>query len=157
MRTLLPAILLVVLGATGAGAASADLAAPIHQFVDSFNKGDIKTAEAAHSATGLVIIDEMPPYQWQGPGAFKSWLDDLTKYDAAGGVTDGHLALGELIREESSGDHAYVVMTAVFSFKANGAPMREAAQMTFALRKEAPGWRIGGWTFAGSRPTPGNP
>jgi hypothetical protein len=46
------------------------------------------------------------------------------------------------------------VVPAVYTFKHRGAAMREAAQMTFALRKGADGWRIHGWTWTGPKPEP---
>lgn len=157
MKTLLSAICIVAVTANVVAATpNTEVSAPIHQFIDSFNEGDAATAEAAHVTTGLVIIDEMPPYQWQGAAAFKTWLGDLTKYNTAASITDGNMRLGEVIREEISGDRAYVVTTAMYSFKANDKPMREDAQMTFALRKETAGWRISGWAFAGPEATPGN-
>ena len=33
--------------------------------------------------------------------------------------------------------------------------MKEAAQMTFALRKGDSGWKINGWSFTGPTPQPG--
>lgn len=127
--------------------------ATVQRFLDAFNKGDLKTAEATH-ATEVAIVDEMPPYHWRGREAFKAWLADLTEYDAARGVTDGHMKLGDLVREETTGDAAYVVVATEYTFKQNGTPMREPSQMTFALKKEKAGWRIVGWTFAGPKPTP---
>jgi len=37
--------------------------------IDSFNKGDPAAAEAANVSTGVIIIDEVAPHLWQGPGA----------------------------------------------------------------------------------------
>jgi hypothetical protein len=34
---------------------------PVHQFLDGFNKGDMKTAAAA-CACPVFIIDEVPPH-----------------------------------------------------------------------------------------------
>jgi len=127
--------------------------ATVHQFIDAFNKGDIKAAEATHAAD-VAIVDEVAPYQWQGHGAFEAWLDALTKHDTANGVTDGNVKLGNAIREEVTGDHAYVVMASEYAFKQKGVPMKEPSQMTFALRNERDGWRIVAWTFAGPKPTP---
>ncbi len=56
-----------------AAAADAALAAPIHQFIDAFNKGDGKTAGATHLASGVTIIDEVAPFIWTGPKAFETW------------------------------------------------------------------------------------
>jgi len=148
-------VCLAALSATSAAAAAtAELAAPIHQFIDAFNKGDGKTAGATHLAAGVSIIDEVPPYIWQGPKAFETWVADLTKNDAAAGITDEKVTLGAVTREVVSPQTAYVIVAATYSFKQKGVAMREPAQMTFALTKTAEGWRIAGWTWTGPDPVP---
>ena len=144
--------LLCVLAVTGNAAGvtlDAQVAAPIHRFIDGFNAGDTKGAEAAHTKTDLVIVDAVPPYQWQGANAFTTYLADLKKHDEAAGVTEGRITLGAPIRQEVAGDRAYVVVNVTYSTKTRGVPFQAAAQMTFAMRKEADGWRIGSWTYAG--------
>jgi len=139
----------------GAGfAADAQLMAPITQFIDSFNKGDAAAAEATHTKEGVVIVDEPPPYLWQGSGAFKAWAADLEKDAKAHGFTDQAVKISPATREEVTGDQAYVIVPAVFTFKEKGAPMREQAQMTFTLRKGADGWKITTWAWTGPRATP---
>jgi hypothetical protein len=140
--------------ATAAGAANAELQAPINRFLDSFNKGDVKGAAAAHLATGVSIIDEVPPHVWQGPKAFATWVDDLTKNDKAAGITEEKVTLGDVTREVVSGDTAYVVVAATYSFKQKGVAMTEPAQMTFALKKAGDAWKISAWTWTGPDPTP---
>ena len=139
--------------ATAAGAANAQLQAPINQFIDSFNKGDVKGAAAAHLAS-VSIIDEVPPHVWQGPKAFATWVDDLTKNDKAAGITEEKVTLGAVTREVISGDTAYSVLAATYSFKQKGVAMSEPAQMTFALKKAGDAWKISGWTWTGPDPTP---
>ena len=152
MRNVL-VILCMLFATTAVAAESAEPLAAVHRFIDSFDKGDVKGAEATHAAD-VTIIDDFPPFHWHGRGAFKSWVDDLTKYDKANGVTDGNLELGNPLRQEVSGARAYVVVASEYSFKQNGVTMREPSQMTFALAKDRHGWRIIGWTFAGAKPTP---
>ena len=148
--------LVCALGSIVAAAATPDAAlnAPIHAFIDSFNHGDAAAARAAHSSGDVSIIDEVPPFRWQGRDAFKAWSDDLAADATKNGITDQWVALGDVVRQESAGDRAYVVVQAVYTFKQNGTPMREAAQMTFALRKEGDSWRIAGWTWTGPPPQP---
>jgi ketosteroid isomerase-like protein len=155
MKALLAMILCCVAASAHAAGVALDagVGAAIHQFIDSFDKGDVKAAEATHAADPT-IVDEVPPYRWQGRGAFKTWLGDLTKHDTAAGVTDGNVKLGEAIRQEIDGDHAYVVMAAEYTFKQKGMPMKAAAQMTFALAKGKGGWRIAGWTYSAPRAAP---
>ena len=44
------------------------------------------------------------------------------------------------------------MVPAVYTFKERGVAMREAAQMTFVLKKGAGGWLIHGWTWTGPAP-----
>jgi hypothetical protein len=129
-----------------------DINAPIHQFIDSFNKGDEASAAAAHVETDLVIIDEVPPFIWQGHDAFKTWSADLAANDKTLGITDEAVTLGDTTRVERTADRAYAVVAVVYTYKQKGVAMREPAQMTFALRKEHAAWRINGWTWTGPKP-----
>jgi ketosteroid isomerase-like protein len=154
MRVLAASVLvLATVGATGIRAADDAVMAPIQKFVDSFNKGDAAAAAATHAAGAeLAIMDEVPPYIWRGAQAFQTWSADLAKDSEKQGITDQAVTLGAPTRQELSGDRAYVVVPAVYTFKQRGVSMREAAQMTFALKKEADGWRIHGWTWTGPKP-----
>jgi hypothetical protein len=129
--------------------------APIQKFIDSFNKGDAAAAAASHAATAdLAIIDEVPPYLWRGPQAFQAWSADLDSDAKKHGITDQVVTISAPTREELNGDQAYVVVPAVYTFKEGGIAMREAAQMTFALKKGASGWLIHGWVWTGPKPQP---
>ena len=139
--------------ATSSVAANAQLEAPIHQFIDAFNKGDVKGAAATHLAS-VSIIDEVRPHIWQGPKAFMSWVTDLTNDDKAAGVSGESVTLGAVKREVVSGATAYVVIEATYGFTQKGVAMREPAQMTYAMKKTAKGWKIAGWTWTGPDPTP---
>jgi hypothetical protein len=126
---------------------------PIQTFIDSFNRGDAAAAAATHAAgADLAIIDEFPPFLWQGPSAFQSWSADLDGDSKKRGITDQVVTISAPTREEESGDHAYVVVPAVYSYKERGVAMREAAQFVFALRKGADGWKIHGWAWTGPKP-----
>jgi hypothetical protein len=133
-------------------AGNAALEAPIHQFVDDFNKGDAAGAAAAFLPS-VSIIDEVPPHIWVGPKAFATWAADLAKDDMAHGISGEAVALGALKREVVSGKTAYVIVAATYSFKQNGMDMHEVSQMTFAMQKAADGWKIAGWTWTGPKAT----
>lgn len=145
-------VVCMVLGGA-AGAADDPLMAPITKFVDAFNKGDMAAAAATHAADAT-ILDEVPPYQWRGSQAFQAWGTALDGDSKKRGITDQAVALGAPTRQETSGDRAYVVVPAVYTFKEGGVAMREAAQMTFVLQKGAAGWLIHGWTWTGPKPQP---
>jgi ketosteroid isomerase-like protein len=154
----LAALVWLALGApAGAQTGEAELFAPIQKFIDSFNKGDAAGAAATHAASAdLTIIDEVPPYAWRGAKAFQAWSADLESDAKKNGITDPMVTLSPPMRIERSGDRAYVVVPAVYTFKLKGTAMREAAQMAFVLKRGtgAGSWLIDGWTWTGPKPQP---
>lgn len=143
-----------LLVATALAADTAAVIAPIHQFIDGFNSGDVKSAYAAYAAGQITIIDEFPPHRWAGLHAAQQWAADYDKHAAATGVTDGSVKYGAPTRSEVEGDAAYVVIPALYTYKERGQAVAEEGQMTFALHKEAGGWKIEGWTWTGVKPHP---
>ena len=155
MRYLTVGVMAWCLAGAAASAQTADpqVMAPIQKFLDTFNKGDMAGAAAVHAADGdLVIIDEVPPYVWHGAKAFQAWSAALDADSKARKITEPMVVISAPTRMELTGDRAYVIVPAVFTFKQAGAAMRENAQMTFALKKGAAGWLIHGWTWSGPKP-----
>ena len=135
-----------------AGSASAsetlDVMRTVWQFVGSFNKGDVKTA-LGDCAAQSSIIDEFPPYSWQGATGCADWSNDFDAYIKKNGMTDPKVTLGLLRHVDVSGDRAYVVVPANFTFKKNGKRINERSSIwTLALQKVADSWRITGWAWA---------
>ena len=142
-----------VAASIGAQAPDAQLLAPIQKFIDSFNKGDVAGAMATHAASAdLTIVDEVPPFVWHGPKAFQAWSTALDSISKQAGITDQMVTISAPTRTESSGDSAYLIVPAVYTYKEKGVAMRETAQMTVVLKKGASGWLIHGWTWTGPKP-----
>ena len=153
MRRTFIALVVAVL-AVGFAAASAtasdktDVMATVKQFVDSFNKGDSKTAAAA-CTEDVSIIDEFPPYAWMGAGSFTKWMSDYDADAKKNGITEGGVTLGEARHVDVAGARAYVVIPADYAYKQNGEPIKQSGSiMTLALQKGEAGWRIVAWSWA---------
>jgi hypothetical protein len=149
--------LAVAISAWSAGSAMADegpLMAPIHQFVDAFNKGDDKAAAKAFAPGSIDIIDEVPPHAWSGTSALQHWAKALEAASKAGGLTDEGVSLGDATRQDVNGGVGYVVVAATFTYKEMGKPMREPAQMVYSLKKLSGHWLITGWTWVGGKEEP---
>ena len=148
MRTMLFAfVVAAVIAAPAAASDKTDVMVPVHQFVDGFNKGDVKSALAA-CAEQTSIVDEFPPYEWHGPGACAKWAEDFGADAKKNGITDGVVTLGKPRHVDISGNNAYVVVPADFRYKKNGKPTHEiGSTLTVALQKEADGWRMTGWAW----------
>lgn len=145
--------LLATLAALPAFAADPGVDAAVRAFGDALHKGDMKAFKAMHVAAPT-IIDEMAPHYWSGANAFDSWAGDLGKFEAAQGISASQVTIGAPIYEVASGDHAYVVAPSSYSFQQKGAAMRETAQITIVLDKDASGWKVARWSWAGREPKP---
>ena len=123
-----------------------DAMAPVHQFIDAFNKGDPKTAIAA-CADESSVIDDFPPYKWQGAGCGK-WADGFAAISKKEGISDARIVLDKLRHVDVTDDLAYIVVTVTLIYKVKGHSKTLPSMFTASLRKEASGWRITGWAWA---------
>jgi hypothetical protein len=124
-----------------------EVMAPVHQFIDGLNKGDTKTALAACAAPSSVI-DEFPPYGWQGATACADWANDFAADSKKNGITDAIVTLGKPRHVDITGDRAYVVVPTTYTYKQKGKPVTESGSiLTAALQKSAAGWRMTGWAW----------
>jgi len=149
MRKILFVLVLAALAQTSAAAQDKTaVMTSVQQFVDAFNKGDVKTAAAA-CAEQTSIIDEFPPHEWHGAGACEKWMNDYDRDARKNGITDGVVALGSPRHVDITADHAYVVVPANYTYKQKEKPVKETGSvLTVALRKGGAGWRITGWAWS---------
>jgi len=125
-----------------------DVMTVVRQFVDGFNKGEVKTAVAACSEQ-TSIIDEFPPPAWHGAGACLNWANDYDADARKNGITDGVVTLRSPRHIDITGDRAYVVVPVNYTFKKKGALIKEVGStFTIALQQEKDAWRITGWAWA---------
>jgi len=137
----------VLPAAPAAASEKTDVMVPLHQFIDGFNKGDLKTA-LAQCAEQTSIIDEFPPHEWHGSGACSTWVNDFDADAKKNGITDGMVTLGKPRHVDITADKAYVVVPANYTYKQKGKPMKEmGSTLTVALQKAAAGWRITRWAW----------
>jgi ketosteroid isomerase-like protein len=139
------ALLWVSAPALAAGDHDAVLA-PIHQFVEALNKGDMKAAAAAHTAAPS-IIDDVPPHQWQGSDAFDKWSSSDAAEMQKNGITAPTVKIKAPSQIQVEGDSAYVVVPTVYSFVMKGKKVAETGFLTFALAQQGSDWRIAGWAW----------
>jgi hypothetical protein len=132
----------------GATDSTQPVMATVHQFIDGFNKGDVKAALAA-CADRTSVIDEFPPHEWQGSTACADWARDLAASNEREGISRGVVTLSAPWRVDVSGDRAYVVVPARYAYDQHGKHVAESGSIfTLALQKVAGRWRITGWAWA---------
>jgi ketosteroid isomerase-like protein len=126
----------------------ADVVAAVHQFFDNLDEKTLPKALATCDSP-VSILDEFPPHVWHGPTACADWFKGLVAYNEKSGITDGVATLGAPWTVDVTGDRAYVVAPAAYTFKQHGKPVKEAhAVFTVGLRRTDAGWRITGWTWS---------
>jgi len=125
-----------------------DVMAVVHQWVDSFNKGDTKSGLAACADEGA-IIDDIPPHEWHGSGVCSKWLSDYDAWATKNGVTAAHATPGKARHVDVDGSTAYVVLPMTLTYRDHNNPMKETGTLvTMSLAKADAGWRITGWSWA---------
>jgi hypothetical protein len=153
MKRVLIASLALVFSVTAALAANGeDPSAPVRQFIDGFNTGNVQSAFAAYATGDITIIDEFAPHIWTGIEAAHHWADAYDKHAQATGVTDSKVTYGKPTRMEVNGDAAYVILPTLYRYKEHGDPRQEEGQMTVVLNREAGAWKIRSWTWSGVKP-----
>jgi hypothetical protein len=135
-------------------AAGDDPAAPVRQFIDGFNSGDVQSAFAAYATGPITIVDEFAPHIWSGPNAAHEWADAYDNHAKATGVTDGKVTYGKPTRVEEVADAAYVVIPTVYLYKEHGKAIKEEGQVTAVLHRESGAWKIRAWIWSGVKPHP---
>jgi hypothetical protein len=148
MHKLVIALAIAVAGAGPViGSEETDVMAPVRQFINGFNSGDVKMAKEA-CTDNLIIIDDFPPHAWDGSEAISKWLNDLQMFGKKNGSSDWFLTLGKPRHVDVTEAHAYVVVPTNLSYKKNRQLVKEAGLMTLVLHKGASGWRIAAWSWA---------
>src|ERR1700760_1812712 len=142
MKHAIVAFLALVLGAPAmVPAAGDDPAAPVRQFIDGFNSGNVQSAFAAYATGSITIVDEFAPHIWSGPKAAHEWADAYDKHAQATGVTEGKVTYGKATRVKEVADAAYIVMPTVYLYKEHGKPLKEEGQITVVLNRESGAWK----------------
>jgi len=148
MRMTFFALLLALSAAPAAAAPPAGGPADtVYRFMSALNKNDAKTALALCEASAS-ILDEFPPHEWQGTNTCGRWLDAYVAYDKSRGISNEYVALRRPLHADVTGDRAYTVFPALYTYVQHGARVREPAVFTVALRLTRSGWRITGWAWA---------
>ena len=135
-------------------AAGDDPAAPVRQFIDGFNTGNVDSAFAAYASGPITIVDEFAPHLWAGPKAAHDWADAYDKHAQATGVSDGKVTYSKPTRIVQDAETAYVLLPAVYLYKEHGKPLKEEGQFTAILNRESGAWKIRGWPWSGVKPHP---
>jgi hypothetical protein len=148
LAALAGAIAFTCLPAAAAPSDSAGAVTAARNAIAAFDKGDLK-AWAAACDSPASIIDDFPPHTWWGATACADWVKAFTAFGKANKITDNVVTLGKPWQAAVTGDRAYTVFPATYTYKLAGKPMTESGSvMTIVLKKTGSGWLIEAWTWA---------
>lgn len=134
-------------GAATAQGVDPAVMAPINMLNEGFNTNQ-PAKLAGSQVASPIILDEFAPYQWSGPAALMGWGSDFGKFAVSHGVMSGKVEFADPTVAEVDGDHAYVVSPSIITFKTKDGQIKNAGTFTFALVKQADGWKIASWAYA---------
>ncbi|MGB9473867.1 MAG: hypothetical protein WCE87_02230 [Candidatus Udaeobacter sp.] len=141
------AISVAVIGRSAVASEETDVMVPVQQFVEGFNKSDVKMAETACAEEAL-IIDDFPPHVWHGAGAASKWFKAYQAYAKANNMSEAVVTLDKPKHVDVTGADAYVVVPTTFRFKKKTEIVNETGVMTLVLHKAAQDWQITAWSWA---------
>ena len=147
MRAIILGAAIAVAASPALAAGGSDITVVVKQYGHAVASGDMKGA-AALCTSPAVVIDDFPPHVWQGPNACAEWQAGLNAMIRQGGMTDARVTIGPASHLKVTGDVAYGVYPAVFSFKQKGKPQTEPGTWAFAMKRAGGAWRISGWSWA---------
>jgi hypothetical protein len=137
-------VLVTTLAAAGSAVADekVDVMVPVRQFLDSYSRDDLQGIASTCTDKTSIVFD-VPPYEWQGPGACARWWEDVRAENVKLVLSDAVAVLHKPRHIMIRDGHAYVVATVDYSYKIQGKRGEElGGSMVFVLQKSDGIWRI---------------
>lgn len=126
-------------GLAGAVAAAERVAAIIES-------GGVASAKSAFSDRDVTIIENFPPFVFEGAGAVERWSEGMRAHLA--GVTALRHAFGPAQDFSRSGGEVYFSLPTTWRGVAHGKPFVEHGGWSFVLIKQRGRWRVRGYGWA---------
>jgi ketosteroid isomerase-like protein len=130
-----------------------EIADAVRAMVDAVNAGDIAAALAAFT-DAPTIIEDVPPFRWQGPSAASDWLSAMAANAAQLDVEAIEMRLRDPTRIETAGDNAYGVFPGMLALTTRQARLVAEGVLTLTLRLAGDDWRIETLVWSGPPPAP---
>jgi ketosteroid isomerase-like protein len=148
LQSILAAVVLAALPSISALASDeADVMLIAREWADTFGNDGFSKSNAP-CTDDAVVIDDLPPHVWQGPGACSKWYQAVQAWAATANVTHATITLGATSHLEINSGYTYLVAPVTLSFLKGGKPGKDLGIVTMSLRKADSGWRISGLSWA---------
>jgi ketosteroid isomerase-like protein len=148
VRNLLITVAMVMSTSTPVVASdTTDVIAVVHRWTDAFSQGSFNT-DIAPCTEDAVVIDDLSPHVWQGPGACSKWFKAFAAWASKAGVGNAVITLGEIRHLDFDGGFAYLVAPVTLSYIKAGKPVNFLGMITMTLRRRESAWRVSGMAWA---------
>lgn len=158
MKTLMLAISAAALSSSPAAnaaatdqdnSAAAEVTALANRVIAAENSGDITTVQSVWAPGDHAIVDNFPPFSWRGADALTGWLTDYGKEAARAGNTEAISRIGPALYVRADGARIYAVFPDTYTYRRNGAAVREDLLWTLVAVRSAQGLKMESVVFTG--------
>jgi hypothetical protein len=134
---------------SGMAGPDADLMAPIERIARFMETLDARALDGAFAARDVVIVENFPPYVFQGDDAVPRWAEGFAEH--AMNISGLRHSFGAPHDFQSDGDTAFLSLPTTWRGTTGGRSFTETGGWAFVLVKQPDGWRVRsyGWAVTG--------
>jgi ketosteroid isomerase-like protein len=93
--------------------------------------------------SNAIVVDEFPPFTWQGPDAARNWYEQYLGLVKSVGMRDIVVIVSDPDRNVTiAADRAYVTFPTSIKYTLKGKREEERGRWTLVLEKQSGKWRI---------------
>jgi ketosteroid isomerase-like protein len=93
--------------------------------------------------SNAIVIDEFPPFTWQGKDAAKTWYESYLALAKGSGMSNIVVTISDPDRKATiATDRAYVTFPTTIKYTMKGKREEERGRWTLVLEKQGNKWRI---------------
>ena len=97
---------------------------------------------------GVVVVENFPPFLFEGGDALGRWRDGFRAHAARNGLSDLACRFGDAQDFAQEGARVFFVLPTTWSGLAHGAPFSESGGWAFVLDEDGGRWRIRSYAWA---------
>jgi hypothetical protein len=111
-----------------------DVMEVVHRWTDAFGRGSFNT-DVAPCTEDAVIIDDLQPHVWQGPGACSRWFKAFEAWSSKAAATNAVISVGAIRHLDLDAGFAYLVAPVTLSYIKAGKPVNFPGTLTLTDSK----------------------
>ncbi len=117
------------------------IAAPAKALANALSK--LQPFPADQFTSNAIVVDEFPPFTWQGSNAARTWYEGYLTLAKASGMSNILVTVADPDRNPTiAADRAYVTFPTTIKYTMKGKREEERGRWTLVLEKQGDKWRI---------------